>query len=496
MTDSPIYPPFLTTLPDDVRDRTRARAIVREYRAGEVICAKGAPADALYFLLSGTLHSSTDPALPPTILEAGASFGESETLRGAAYSATVIANGDARIWVLSKRDLDALLSDSQNAALPLALTHYLAAKLARERAPVLRDVYLAHASGHGARSRARADLHPRGGFGRATPSRRLPLALVALLGLFAFSVTFAMGALLLAVVILSLSNSSSMTAPSSPITIPARKRISILSNKIARSAASRIQTTVPAASELPAATLSPQPTTLHKVVSGDTLSAIAQSHDMSVELLRRLNGLSSDLIRAGNELIVLAGGEPVHAVNKANGAPTPNAPLAQVPITVPATPQIIPAAAPTRVPLLWQMPPWTEVESAVAAPGQTYWQLVKAIYFDEAKAGGRVNIFVAALDERGKELDGVPVRLTWGVSAEDKITRKTESKRDPFVLPFALETLATHEMGGGSSFSPERGERGGYTVTLEGFPSEQVNGMGLPLRRHVAFLLVFQRAVK
>jgi hypothetical protein len=142
------------------------------------------------------------------------------------------------------------------------------------------------------------------------------------------------------------------------------------------------------------------------------------------------------------------------------------------------------------------MPAWTSVESANVLAGQQYYRLVKAIYFDEASAGGRVNIFVGVLDENGKARPDVPVKLEWGAGDADRTTRKTESKSDPFLLPHDLDIVATHDMASGSSFSPERGERGGYKISVEGSPSDIVSGMGLPLRHHVAFLLVFQRTVK
>ena len=123
-----------------------------------------------------------------------------------------------------------------------------------------------------------------------------------------------------------------------------------------------------------------------------------------------------------------------------------------------------------------------------------YFRLVKAIYFDEGSAGGRVNILVGVLDEEGKELSDIPVRMGWGEG--EYTTRITEEKRDPFLIPYNLNVIAAHDMASGSSFAPDRGERGGYKIAVDGFPSDVVSGMGLPLRRHVAFLLVFQRTVR
>lgn len=150
--------------------------------------------------------------------------------------------------------------------------------------------------------------------------------------------------------------------------------------------------------------------------------------------------------------------------------------------------------APTPLPREWKMPAWTSVEDANVPAGQKYFRLVKAFFFDEASAGGRVNILVGVLDENGKELADIPVRMEWGVN--EYTTRKTEDKRDPFLIPYNLNIIAAHDMAGGSSFAPDRGERGGYKIMVEGFPSDIVSGMGLPLKRHVAFVLVFQRTTR
>lgn len=52
------------------------------------------------------------------------------------------------------------------------------------------------------------------------------------------------------------------------------------------------------------------PTRAYVVRSGDTLGQIAQSHGVPVRTLRRHNGLTGNLIRPGQELIVPAFGEP------------------------------------------------------------------------------------------------------------------------------------------------------------------------------------------
>lgn len=65
------------------------------------------------------------------------------------------------------------------------------------------------------------------------------------------------------------------------------------------------------------------PATIYTVVSGDTLGAIARRHGVSVAQLKSANGLSSDLIRVGDELVIPGVGETVRAPAAAASASSP-----------------------------------------------------------------------------------------------------------------------------------------------------------------------------
>ncbi|MBI5029273.1 MAG: cyclic nucleotide-binding domain-containing protein [Chloroflexi bacterium] len=404
---------FTNSLPEETRRAVLASATCREYRADEIICPHGAPAEALYFVLTGNVHLDFPQWRMRHILADGESFGESEIIRRAVNPFTAVAITDVELWVLEKCALDSLLEN--HSALSLALSHRIVAKY-----QTMQTVSL-QASRRYRRKHRPADYKI--AFGA--------LAMVILTAMFFSLVLVVFTATTLQVEGLEFaagtSESDAPAVPASP-------------TKVARWLGLPEPTRTPIALTA-TATRSPTRTATSKPVATRT---------------PRLQ-------------------------------PTPTATL-----VAPAMAAVM--AAPTPLPREWKMPAWTIVEDAQVAPGQKYFRLVKAIYFDEASAGGRVNILVGVLDENGKELIDVPVRMEWGVN--EYTIRQTEEKRDPFLIPYNLNIIAAHDMAGGSSFAPERGERGGYKITIEGFASDAVSGMGLPLRRHVAFLLVFQRTVR
>ncbi len=122
------------------------------------------------------------------------------------------------------------------------------------------------------------------------------------------------------------------------------------------------------------------------------------------------------------------------------------------------------------------------VNTVKPPPGTAYWKLISAQYQDPDESGGGVNIVCFVQDERGNPLPGT--RVTLRTSGGDTATQITDERGH-----------CDHPMGAGSSFAPDRGERGPLTVFVEGMPSDDVNGMGLPLRRHVQYILTWRRVV-
>lgn len=120
------------------------------------------------------------------------------------------------------------------------------------------------------------------------------------------------------------------------------------------------------------------------------------------------------------------------------------------------------------------------VKSVQPTPETKYWKLISAQYQDPEESGGNVNIIVFVQDERGMPIPGQRIIQKY---PGDQATAIADERGH-----------AEFPMSGDSSFSPDRGENGPYTALIDGLPSDQVVGMGLPLKRHVQYILTFRRA--
>lgn len=122
-----------------------------------------------------------------------------------------------------------------------------------------------------------------------------------------------------------------------------------------------------------------------------------------------------------------------------------------------------------------------KVQLAQLAPNTPYWKLISAQYQDPDESGGNVNIVVFVQNENGSPARGQQVFQTFG---GDRAPGSTD-ERGHVEFP----------MSGDSSFAPDRGESGPYSIVVDGLPNDQLLGMGLPLRRHVQYILTYRRAV-
>ncbi len=124
------------------------------------------------------------------------------------------------------------------------------------------------------------------------------------------------------------------------------------------------------------------------------------------------------------------------------------------------------------------------VESPKVQPGQTYWRLVKAEFWDEKENQGKHHIFVNVLDEKGTRIIGQEVVVEW---PGEKLAIITENKPPPeYSANFPLDV----------NHYPPWGTLGAFAVRVNGLPSDMVIGMGLPPKNKlVVYLLTFQRTV-
>jgi len=119
------------------------------------------------------------------------------------------------------------------------------------------------------------------------------------------------------------------------------------------------------------------------------------------------------------------------------------------------------------------------VEEADIAPGLEYWKLVRAVYQGPDESGGNHHIYYILLNENAQPIANQKVWQGW---SSDQTDATTNDQGETNIVLWA-------------EYAPER-ESGPYFAWVDGLPSDSVFGMGLPLKRHVNFLLTWQRTIK
>lgn len=100
-------------------------------------------------------------------------------------------------------------------------------------------------------------------------------------------------------------------------------------------------------------------------------------------------------------------------------------------------------------------------------------------HFDDA--GGATHLFVRVEDGDGRPLN---LDILFATTAGLTVRANTGGKRSGWCNLF---------MNRDSAFDPHAGERGPWSIRVDGVPSELVSGLGLPFRWHVSTFVVFQR---
>jgi hypothetical protein len=118
------------------------------------------------------------------------------------------------------------------------------------------------------------------------------------------------------------------------------------------------------------------------------------------------------------------------------------------------------------------------LQRANVEPGEEHWRLVRAEYQAPDESGGNHHIYYVVLDESGEP---VANQRVWQVWSDDRADAATDERGETNIALWA-------------SYAPDRGEAGPYAAWVDGLPSDSVHGMGLPLKRHVNFILTWQRA--
>ncbi|MDE3088748.1 MAG: hypothetical protein KGJ80_05125 [Chloroflexota bacterium] len=134
------------------------------------------------------------------------------------------------------------------------------------------------------------------------------------------------------------------------------------------------------------------------------------------------------------------------------------------------------------------------VQPVTVAAGQPYWKIIDAKYQDETEAGGNHNIYYTALDENGVPAPGIPIQMDW-------------QGREPNDIPTQVFTdgngAANSAMYHGPvGWRPDDGP-GPYIAWVgdpdlrgrnaTGVPGEKLVGAGLPMNRHVNFIVTWRQ---
>lgn len=116
------------------------------------------------------------------------------------------------------------------------------------------------------------------------------------------------------------------------------------------------------------------------------------------------------------------------------------------------------------------------LDRATSAPNQPVFRLISAQYKDSTEAGGFHHIYVEVVDENGQRLLNQPVAQTW---PDGVAVGVTENKPAPeYAVNFPIYGVQ----------GPDN-----YTIAVASYPSDIVNGLGLPGGQLVSYWLKFQR---
>ncbi len=115
--------------------------------------------------------------------------------------------------------------------------------------------------------------------------------------------------------------------------------------------------------------------------------------------------------------------------------------------------------------------------------GTLYWKLIRLDYHDPFQHGGDFgadhNMYYVITDQNGDRVSGQKVWQSW---PDDKTSATTDGRGITDIAMWA-------------NYFPDHGP-GPYNGYVDGLPSDEVRGMGLPANNHVSFIMYFQKAVK
>lgn len=152
--------------------------------------------------------------------------------------------------------------------------------------------------------------------------------------------------------------------------------------------------------------------------------------------------------------------------------PPPPPPLSNPPPPPPPPPEAVPS--PTGV-LVDPRVKWLTINQGTQYKVTEVW-FYDAKPPDDPESEGNINIYTLVRDTSGRTLQHEAVAQVWPDGSTTKYTRNG---------------ITVHQMSGDSNFDPKQGQAGPYIMQIG---DASVSGLGLPLRQHVEYLIVVEKA--
>lgn len=436
----------------------------RRVAANEIVFRRGDVGDAFYLLKSGQVKLIAQAGVVD-LVRPGGFFGETALLTGNRRSHTSQAVADSELLVLDREHFEAVLSRFPSIA--LMLSRALSARLEQTGvAPQPAETVVAPA----ARTRPAPAALP-------VPATSLTVGERSLGGLAAWFAARSTGAKIRLLIIgLLLLYLFGVAAPSTVISSASIGGNGVGSGPVGGvvgGALALFQSPTPTPTNTPEPTATPVPTNTPEPTA---------------------TPVPTNTPEPTNTPAPTSTPEPTDTPEPtATPAPPTVAPTRVPPTQEPAIAAAAPAQAPPPAPkpAARPQPEWDgrlnefyiTWQPAAVASGQQYWRLVSARLCAPEECGGKVNIFFKALDEAGNPIEGVIARDWW---PDGSVTNLTKAGGE-----WADFGMWGHD--GWDPFVCKCG--GGHNIKLEGLPSDEVHGLGLPINQHYSYFLVFQRSV-
>lgn len=140
------------------------------------------------------------------------------------------------------------------------------------------------------------------------------------------------------------------------------------------------------------------------------------------------------------------------------------------PPEVPSMPPPPQPSTPHATRELVDVPSWLTINDVKVAPGAEYWRLAKVQYWDDQQSGGTHHIYTKSPHDP---------------SAKMVVSNGHQEWKVPLEKP-ANEPSSNFAMWGGNY----------YKAWMDGMPSDSIEGMHMPAKHHVSYLLWWEKAKK